>query len=152
MAMRPEHMKETAESLGEGFFHDRIYEVLTGSEFFKEQFPGRETEYLTRAIEFVGDAIGYCESCKLKKIPLSKLLNKDGKSIPAIYLRVSGALPKEKIRDEKTILNSLKEYKDILIKIRDKKEVSEEHRQSLIELINNMRRETLSETSALIYQ
>ena len=56
--MHPERMKEIAESLGEGFFHDRVYEVLTGR---TEHLPRKETEYLTEAIGFMDNvkAIGY---------------------------------------------------------------------------------------------
>jgi hypothetical protein len=81
----------------------------------------------------------------------NEFFNKDGKSILAIYFRVKNALPKEKRQNEKTVLNTLKEHKKILTRIKDKKEVSKEQKQSLIELINNMRKKTLSETSNLIY-
>jgi len=154
--MRPEYMKEIAESLGEGFFHDRVYEVLTGSEFFKKQFPGKETEYLTRAIEFMDNAIiGYRLMREDKEVPLNKFFTEDGRNVLQIYTRVLRTLPKDvrnNIKNEETLFNVLEDFRKTLINIRDGKKVDEKKKQSLIELINNMRKETLSETSALMYQ
>lgn len=149
-------MKEIAESLGEGFFHDRVYEVLTGSEIFKKQFPGKETEYLTRAIGFMDNAvIGYRLMRESEETPLNKFFTEGGRNVLQIYTRVLRTLPEDvrnNIKDEETLFNSLGDFKKTLINIRDGKKVDEKNKQLLIDLINNMRKETLSETSALMYQ
>jgi len=149
--MRPEHMKEIAESIGEGFFHDRVYEALTGK---KELFPERKTEYLSRAIEFMDNAInGYRLMCEDKGVPLNKFFIEDGRSVLQIYTRVLRALPKDvrnkKVKDKKAILNILEDFQKTLTNIRSGKKVNEKKKRLLIELVNNMRKETLSETSRL---
>jgi len=154
-----EKFKDVCDLLGEGFLYDGVYDILVDSPYAKRLPPAHRDKYLTGAI----DVMDKCINCfnyfrateKGQRYTLSDPLDS-----LRIYRRVLGSLRnvlKEKVykpmsvqEEEKFVLDKFNRYKEILTCIKDGKEVSNEEKQEIIDLFQEMRKDTLSETAHLL--
>jgi len=154
-----ENIDEIAHVLGEGFLYDGVYDILVDSPYAKQLSPAHRDEYLTGAIDVMDKCINcfnyFCATEKGQRYTLSDPLGS-----LRIYRRVLGSLRnvlKEKVykpmsvqEEEKFVLDKFNRYKEILTYIKDGKEVSNEEKQEIIDLFQEMRKDTLSETADLL--
>jgi|GEM_PF-3472434 hypothetical protein len=154
-----EKFKDVCDLLSEGFLYDGVYDILVDSPYAKQLPPARRDKYLTRAIDVMDMCINCFNYFRATEKGQRYTLNDPINSL-RIYTRVLKSLRnvlKEKVykpmsvqEAEKFVLDKLNRYKEILTCIKNGKEVSNEEKQEIIDLFQEMRKDTLSETAHLL--
>jgi len=136
-----------------------VYDILVGSPYSKQLPPAHRDEYLTGAIDVMDKCINCFNYFRAIEKGQSYTLSDPINSL-RIYRRVLKSLHnvlKEKVYEpmsaqeaEKFVLDKFNRYKEILTYIKDGKEVSTEEKQEIIDLVQGMREDTLSETEDML--